>query len=297
MVLPKKSFRALIMFEFIYLSTQLNISNQSATIFDFQLRNLTTINWETLNTTYVLKNATHLYLNNNSISSIENSIFETATNLQVLNLSFNNLTHLNRNIFDSMTNLSELYLNNNKIWVLKNFTFGKLKNLKILRLQYNEMTEIDKNQFLGLDNLKELYLAFNNLTSILNLTSNKRITTEKIDKNATDSHSLNQTNAIYLNNTIPTINNQSEYRTDNDSNNALEKLEKITICFNQLKEIKRNNFNGLSNLNYMRILFNKIITIENGSFVDLVNLKYLNLRGNNYLTHFFEIFYNYLIIS
>ena len=283
MVLLKKSFRALIMFEFIYLSTQLNISNQSATIVDLQLRNLTTINWETLNTTYVLQNATHLYLNNNSISNLEKAIFETTTNLQVLNLSFNNLTYLNRNVFDSMTNLSELYLNNNKISVLKNFTFSKLKNLKILKLYYNEMTEIDKNQFLGLDNLMELYLAFNNLTSISNLTSNKRIRTEKIDKNATDSNSLNQTNAIYLNKTIPSINNQSEYKADNNSNNALEKLEKITICFNQLKEIKKNNFNGLSNLNYMRILFNKITTLENDSFVDLVNLKYLNLRGNNYL--------------
>ncbi len=298
----------LTLFQFFVFSSQLNVSNETVIdkiTLDLQVKNLTTIDWKQLNVTSdVLKDVKNLFLNNNSITDIQPSTFDGMTSLEVLNLGWNNITHLNRHVFDGLVNLSRLYLNNNRILLLKNSTFNQLKNLRILKLHYNEMAQMDSDQFVGLE-LKELYLAFNNLTSISNLTSNKKMSVESsimrlINSNAsitvdiannTSNYSTNETDIIKINDTISITESESQNKTVNGSSSALANLEKITICFNQLKEIKANDFNGLVNLKYMRILFNKISSIEENSFADLVNLNYLNLRGNKFQTIDRNMFY------
>lgn len=110
----------------------------------FQLLN------EQLRNYIILKKITsisHLYLENNNINRIEDSIRKLNNPiqfLQYLNLTSNNLTKLNLfNIVRLFPNLEFLILRNNLISTLNNYTIPIYGNIKVLDLSNNKIKKIE----------------------------------------------------------------------------------------------------------------------------------------------------------
>ena len=85
------------------------------------------------------------------------------TNLEILDLSNNNLTSLSESI-GSLSNLKTLYLSYNNLTSLPN-QIGSLSNLQLLFLVNNNLTSLPES-IRSLYNLQVLFLHDNNLTSI-----------------------------------------------------------------------------------------------------------------------------------
>uniref|UniRef100_A0A4W3KJB0 Toll-like receptor 22 n=1 Tax=Callorhinchus milii TaxID=7868 RepID=A0A4W3KJB0_CALMI len=110
-------------------------------------------------------------------------------NLEMLDLRFNRIAHINSNAFSSLNKLKKLLLSGNKlttvtprsftglsrlVWLdlggnslleIKNFS-ESLKNLEILDLQSNKLNSITKNTFINLMSLGELVLGDNQISKL-----------------------------------------------------------------------------------------------------------------------------------
>nr|AHB18363.1 toll-like receptor 8 [Andrias davidianus] len=110
----------------------------------------------------------------------DDSAFEEFTDLTILSLSFDNLTHVPLNLPAS---LKELYLSNNKITQINQHVFQNLSNLEILHLSGNcprcynadypceqcpgsTALQIHRDAFINLKHLKELSLSSTSLRQI-----------------------------------------------------------------------------------------------------------------------------------
>lgn len=76
--------------------------------------------------------------------------------LRHLNLSFNNITILNENIFERVTLLEEIDLSNNKIPDISNYSniWKLLHNLQTLNVSANPIVSISQNDFVGFEKLR-----------------------------------------------------------------------------------------------------------------------------------------------
>lgn len=104
---------------------------------------------------------TYLDLSKNQISHIEIDSFDNLNNLSSLNLSYNKLTSIKSGTFDSLTQLLYLNLSDNHINYLKGSIFRNLKNLKTLNLSSLHLIELHNTTLSGLDNLENLNLRHN----------------------------------------------------------------------------------------------------------------------------------------
>ncbi|XP_078657025.1 uncharacterized protein LOC144903080 isoform X1 [Branchiostoma floridae x Branchiostoma belcheri] len=107
-----------------------------------------------------------LRLGSNQISTIHNNTFYSLTSLTGLDLNDNRLTTLPADIFEGLGNLQYLYLNNNQLTSLPAGIFEGLGNLQDLYLYNSQLTSLTADIFVGLGNLETLDLYNNNIHSI-----------------------------------------------------------------------------------------------------------------------------------
>lgn len=128
-------------------------------------------------------------------------------NVKSINLSKCNIEVLPIELFN-LVNLKQLNLSDNKLTFLPN-EIGKLKNLIFLFISNNKITQIDNKVISELNNLK-IFIYDNN--PIINNTENKFM---KLD-------------------------NQIDELVTNSVNNILDKLEKVGLSKDEVKEILFN---------------------------------------------------------
>jgi Leucine-rich repeat (LRR) protein len=190
---------------------------------------------------YKIENPTNvkkLDLSWNNLTEFNKDIFSNLTQLQILDLSHNNLTELHKDIFSNLTQLQDLFLCYNKINKLDKNIFSNLTQLEYLSVGHNKLTEIDKYifsnftqlQILNLQNntLTELHKdIFSNLTQLLQLDfSNNNLT--KLDKDIFS-------NLIQLQDLVLDDNNLTELDKDIFSN--LTQLQDLYLSNNNLTSI------------------------------------------------------------
>ena len=99
-------------------------------------------------------------LDNMRIQSINPKAFDDVTGtLLFLDLSYNNLTRINPDVFGKLSKLTRLNLGNNKLVHIDPLLFDGLKNLKELKLKKCELQLIDPFLFKSLAKLVELDLS------------------------------------------------------------------------------------------------------------------------------------------
>lgn len=220
--------------------------------------NLKVISDESLTT---LKELTYINLAFNRIMVLPRNIFiaEVHKSLAEVDLSYNTIATIYTNTFDSLINLRIISLSSNRITALERNSFYNMPQLAYIDLTHNLLQNVSESVFTFLPGLIRLDLMFNNL----------RYLTLKMFK-----HVSNETMPLRL----------------NISHNRLEVLdgELSSFLFVHLLDARSNSLTdvqGVKHLGYsLRRLYlsdNNLSMLNNHAFGDLEFLEILDLAHNN----------------
>lgn len=225
-----------------------------------------------------------LGLDNNNLKFISDESLITMKELTYINLSFNRIMILPRNIYmaEVHKSLMDVDLSHNQISVIYPYTFDTLTNLQFVNLGFNRINELEKHSFNNLPYLQYIDLAYNNLKnvtesaftflpSLLHLDlmfNNMEYFTMKLFK-----HVSNETLPLTLN-----ISNNRISHIDGEISSFL-----YIGCIDASKNLISDT-QAFKNLGYaLRILYlhgNNISNLTNHAFGDLEVLEILDLSHN-----------------
>ncbi|KAK3097802.1 hypothetical protein FSP39_013340 [Pinctada imbricata] len=89
-----------------------------------------------------LMNLEILDLSNNNLHSVSESVFRFLRRLRYLNLGHNHLVRFDDFVFDHLTSLEVLDLSYNDFFIMPDVPFKNLVNLRIFNISYNKLTEL-----------------------------------------------------------------------------------------------------------------------------------------------------------
>lgn len=220
-----------------------------------------------------------LDLSRNNIFSIDAEAFHSTQNLSIVRLANNRLTEINETVFSPLILLKYLDLSNNKISSIQKEMFHRNTGLEWLSLTNNRLTAIDPSTFQQQSNLSYLDLSRNKITQI------KR----GVFYNNTELESL-----LLADNKISEL-HPSAFHADNGlsyldvSGNLIEELENFTfyrlkvlsISRNKLQRLHPRSFCNCTELRNLSLSDNDISEINDEAFYGLWQLEYLDLSSNN----------------
>ncbi|XP_053604749.1 toll-like receptor 7 [Plodia interpunctella] len=154
-------------------------SSKTTSVIDCSVKQLKSIPYD------FPKDATHIYLDGNVYSEINETVFNPMRNAIVIYLNSSNIIHIHNNTFNQLGALKILHLDNNKIRRLSGPEFSKLSNLKELYLHSNVIEYISNDTFSSLGALEILRLDGNRLVNygLWHLDNNKKLQTLFIGSN------------------------------------------------------------------------------------------------------------------
>lgn len=254
----------------------------------------------------------HISLSNNSIKEIKKGIFDVTYELRELDLSFNNITDIEKDAFG--TTILKLNLNNNKLKQIPEDLFNKLTSLRELHLGYNEITSLGNDTFRQNIYLKILNINNNKITIIspelfsynlhlneLDISSNPILNVN--EKIFTQFEYLRKLDISYTE-TNNTLLNMSKYNTfitnafyaRGNHINAIylnnKNIVELSLSNNNLTKLYNVSFKNCSYLSLLDLSFNKISEIEQNTFLSLVSLEALHLNNNELRNLSHDIFNN-----
>uniref|UniRef100_A0A3Q0S1W5 Vasorin a n=1 Tax=Amphilophus citrinellus TaxID=61819 RepID=A0A3Q0S1W5_AMPCI len=109
----------------------------------------------------------NLYIFKNGIKTLSQEDFRGLVELQMLDLSQNELTEIPDGVFEMLSDLKNLDLSSNHITHISKGSFSGLVQLERLYLHANRIQSIHLEAFEGLEKLLELKLQGNQLTSLV----------------------------------------------------------------------------------------------------------------------------------
>ncbi|XP_072031265.1 uncharacterized protein [Amphiura filiformis] len=226
-------------------------------------------------------NMTHLSLNNNRLSFLNQTVFDDRSSLISLVLSQNNISFIPNDTFIHLHDLKRLNLYSNRLIEIENGFLNGLSDLVSLDLQANSLESLPSGVFKELRQLKELYLygnklnmidpdVFNGLTSleVLNLGYNS---IESLPSGTF--RDLRQLKELYLYaNKLNVI--QSDFF------NSLAKLEILGLHENGIESLPSGVFRDLNQLQELYLYANELGVIQSDLFDSLTKLQKLDLANN-----------------
>ncbi|KAG4066235.1 hypothetical protein HA402_000459 [Bradysia odoriphaga] len=186
---------------------------------------------------------------NNAISCIDPTAFEGATNLEELNLSHNNISELEDARTISLPKLLKLDLSFNNFTKLTEHIFDKLSNLELLNLSCNSIGSLDSKVFSCLISLKHLNLKRTNLSNIEFGTFSQQRKLVSLDL------SENQLTKLDFKLFAP----------------ILPDLQKLSLAYNQLKNLNGFRSETFPKLNSLQIQGNQLSCSYLANFFDVIN--------------------------
>uniref|UniRef100_A0A669E3T9 Fibronectin type-III domain-containing protein n=1 Tax=Oreochromis niloticus TaxID=8128 RepID=A0A669E3T9_ORENI len=221
-------------------------------------------------------------LGGNFISNISAFDFTRYSNLERLNLQYNQIRVIHPKAFEKLPKLEELYLGHNLLTAIPAGSLQPLKKLTILYGNNNAIKKITPALFSNLDNLIKLRLDGNSLEVLqdsvfkslinlhyLHLESNKL---QHIHRNAFSK----LTSLRFLN---LAHNKQSAVRNVLTFS-QLKALTTLLLSENEIRHIGNHVFQNLKKLSKLSLSNNKISQMDSGALRGLSSLTELLIDGN-----------------
>ena len=240
--------------------------------------------------TYLSANVEVLDLSHNNITKLNNKSFENYKHLHILNIGNNNVTLIESGSFEHLTELKILELDENKITTLPSFLFARNHHLWNINLAHNKLTKIPSSAFQLAKNLTYIDLKSNLIrkldfegfsrkiyVEVLDLSGNNFSLLQKKDFESLQNCSVNKL-VLGSNNITVLPPRVFAYL----SISGLLALDKIHV-----KEFDVESVFGNSSIYHLSITGSKISTIiplNNKSHGDTSSLQILGMRENRIQT-------------
>ncbi|XP_050295565.1 toll-like receptor 3 [Anthonomus grandis grandis] len=197
-----------------------------------------------------------LDLHGNQISELKRNQFKGLRDVEVLDLSFNQIPKIDSSHLSDLTKMGWLNVSNNNLKELTRGAFARNTVLKVLNMSGNQIKKLDSNSFRGMRFLRRLFLSDNLIADVGRGTfgSLQRIGTIDLARNL-----------------IRKIDYQMFFQ--------LNFIELVDVSENQVTEIQKLAFKDLF-LSTIVLSKNNISTIENGAFENCANITKLDLSFN-----------------
>lgn len=196
-----------------------------------------------------------LDLSQNELTEVPDRVFQVLSMLKNLDLSSNHITHISEDSFSGLVQLERLYLHSNRIHSIHSEAFESLENLLELKLQGNQLLSLPT-------------LFFPRLL-LLDLSNNNIPTLEPSDLWTPHLEALK-------------VSNLGLSSLDKSLIASLANLHYLDFSMNQLAEVpqalKQENLKGLSRLN---LSGNPLGELKAEDFQHLTGLQELDLSGLN----------------
>lgn len=200
-----------------------------------------------------------LILSSNKISLLHNNTFSAIPNLRNLDLSYNQLQSLHPGHFYGLRKLQNLHLRSNGLKQIFLRTFLECRSLEFLDLGYNRLRSLTRTTFLGLFKLKELHLEHNQFSRI-NFYIFPRLTNLQ---------------ALYLQwNRIRSISQGVPW--------TWNKLQKLDLSGNEIQMLDPAVFQCMPNLQTLNLESNKLSSVSVEAVAAWTSLTTVSLAGNSW---------------
>ncbi|CAH1159748.1 unnamed protein product [Phaedon cochleariae] len=204
-----------------------------------------------------VKDIRHLRWTRSDIADINEALIHPQK-LTELELSYNNISHLQNFQFREFNSLRSLNLSHNSINDLPREAFNNHSTkLRKLCLSHNSLKAIPFQVFSPLNDTVELDLSYNHLVTFLD-------------------HFFKFNNNIE----VLLLNNNNLTKITSNALADLTKLTRLDLSYNSLQSISMGLFDSLSNLLYLNLANNPLLNMASGTFRGLGDLRVLNLSNN-----------------
>lgn len=252
-----------------------------------------------------LKELQVLDLSDNNIRAVPEGAFCTLANLQTLNLTRNKIRSSERIGISapecSSSELQNLDLSFNDVRELaEDSGFSRLRRLQNLNLQFNNITEVSGESLAGLVSLKILDMSNNKIGALPQgfFAGSPELKEIHLQNNSLYSlakglfHRLEQLLVLDLSGNQLTSNH-----VDNGTFAGLIRLIVLNLSHNALTRIDSRTFKDLFFLQILDLKNNSIGFIEDNAFLPLYNLHTLNLAENRLNTIGPQLFNGLFVLS
>ncbi|MEQ2247663.1 Leucine-rich repeat transmembrane neuronal protein 4 [Ilyodon furcidens] len=200
-----------------------------------------------------------LILSSNKLSFLHNNTFSAIPNLRNLDLSYNQLQFLQPGYFYGLRKLQNLHLRSNGLKQILIRTFLECRSLEFLDLGYNRLRSLTRTTFMGLFKLRELHLEHNQFSRI-NFYIFPRLTNLQ---------------ALYLAwNRIRSISQGVPW--------TWPKLQKLDLSGNEIQTLEPDVFRCMPNLRTLNLETNKLSSVPVEVVEAWTSLTTISLAGNTW---------------
>ncbi|XP_058063169.1 toll-like receptor 6 [Anopheles bellator] len=237
------------------------------------------------------------------------SVLQKNVNLVKLDLSFNQLRQLPRNIFTGLNVFRELRLHSNAMSELPFLALLNVSTLEVLTLSHNQLTFVDFYRLGGVPNLRTLDLHENSITSLSGFSTDTLPHLDTLDLSGNlllalpeyfFKHSTNLQRIDLSLNRFGQIPNEAlsggslarlawlnlsgnplqRISTDGPDQQHYPHLKELYIRYTNLSIVTSKDFAIYPALQSLHLVQNRINRISPGAFFALVNLQLLDLSVN-----------------
>ncbi|KAG5894441.1 hypothetical protein JTB14_014890 [Gonioctena quinquepunctata] len=203
-----------------------------------------------------VKNVRQIQWIHSDLTNINEAIINPQS-LQMLDLSYNNLSHLQDYQFREFTDLISLNLSHNSINDLPRNVFMFLRKIQKLCLSHNLLKAIPFQVFSPMAGMQELDLSHNQLVTFLDHFF-------KLNRNIE----------------VLKLNNNNITKITSNALADLTEMNMLDLSHNSLQSISMGLFDSLSNMQYLNLAHNPLVNMPSGTFRGLGKLKTLDMSSN-----------------
>ncbi|GAB6032568.1 hypothetical protein CHUAL_011458 [Chamberlinius hualienensis] len=196
-------------------------------------------------------------LQHGHVSRIPSQAFGNLAELTTVDVSSNQIRHMDYHAITGLPSLEELSMSDNELATLRTNTMHNLPKLKSLFMDRNHLKSWEPGAFSALTGLVELELGTNHLIHL------------KPDW-FKGLHSLKR---LYLN-------SNQLVKLESDVFIHCKSLEELNLRENKLKFIDRHAFRGLHRLLMLYLNRNQLVHLSSHTFRPLTSLVYFDMRQN-----------------